>query len=29
MANDHNHRVAASDVDLRFGRDGNSGALYC
>ena len=27
--NDHNHRVAASDVDFRFDPDGNSGALYC
>ena len=27
--NAHNHRVAASDVDFRFGPDGNSGALYC
>jgi hypothetical protein len=28
-SNDHNHRVAASDVDFRFGPDGNSGALFC
>ena len=27
--NDHNHRVAASDFDFRFGPDGNSGALFC
>jgi len=27
--NDPNHRVAASDVDFRFGPNGNSGALYC
>ena len=29
LANDQNHRVAASDVEFRFGPDGNSGALYC
>jgi len=26
--NDHNHRVAANDVDYKFDPVGNSGALF-
>jgi hypothetical protein len=29
LHNDHNHRVAASDIDFKFSPDCNSGALYC